>query len=219
MTNALATKNDGWVTVPDSSSSLLRDTHIKFVTGNFCYGKTSEPLPADLELVVMGVVTLWQRWRKGRPDDHRITQLGQHHPEREELPDQDPADWEPGLDGKPQDCWRDARLLYLADPRTGQSFTFTTDSWGGRTAIGELKSQIANMRIVHASAVPVVRLCSEPMKTRFGRKPKPMFQVVDWRRTDTTSPPTQQPDGLSWRNQPSTNLNDEIPDFGDGTNG
>jgi hypothetical protein len=219
MTNALVNKNDGWATVPTSSSSLIRGARIRFADGHFYLGGSSEPLPPDLELVVMGAVTLWQSWRKGKPGEQRVTQPGQQHPDRAELPDQDQTQWEPGLGGTPADPWRDARFVYLADPRTAHAFTFTTESAGGRSAVGALKNQIANMRIAHPSAIPVVHLRSEPMKTRFGRKPKPLFAVVDWRRTDVTSPPADQSDGLSYRRQPSLDMNDEIPDSGGGTNG
>ena len=47
--------------------------------------------------------------------------------------------------------------------------------------IGALKQQIANVRMAHPGALPLVQLASAPMKTRFGPKPRPDFKVVGWR--------------------------------------
>ena len=62
MTNALVNKNDGWATVPTSSSSLIRGARIRFADGHFYLGGSSEPLPPDLELVV---IARFQQWATG----------------------------------------------------------------------------------------------------------------------------------------------------------
>ena len=129
----------------------------------------------------MDVTTVWVRWDDSKPIEHRITHPGQLHPDRADLPDLDQATWERGLNGDPADPWRDTRYLRLIDPRTGQDFTFVTDTYGGRKAVGDLKSQIANVRFAHPGAVPVVQLGSTMMKTAFGLKPRPEFKVVGWR--------------------------------------
>src|SRR5262245_48953245 len=70
--------------------------------------------------------------------------------------------------------------LYLVDQVTGEDYTFSTSSIGGRRAVEDLCRQIRNIRTSHPRACPVVELKTEKMKTRFGLKPKPKFQVISW---------------------------------------
>jgi hypothetical protein len=181
MSNDLANAGDGFG-VPENSgkNQYIVGKMIKFVDGTYIVDKT-ETLPADTELVAIGVVTAWVHWVDGKPVEHRVTHYGEVHPDREDLPDQDEAEWPPGLDGEPSDPWKDTRYLRLIDPRTGTDYTFVTDSYGGRRGVGNLKSQITNVRMACPGAVPVVKLGSAPFKTTFGLKKRPDFEVVDWR--------------------------------------
>jgi hypothetical protein len=145
------------------------------------------------------ITTAWRKRADDKPE-HRITQPGQVHPDRADLPDQDKARWEPGLNGAPSDPWRDTRYLRLIDPRTGQDYTFVTDTYGGRIAIGNLKSQINNVRFAYPGAVPIVQLGSTMMPTSYGLRPRPEFRVVGWRnKHDRTVPQL----GRSSQGQPS----------------
>jgi hypothetical protein len=184
--------------IPDDGFSVREKTQgtiigkmIKFLDGRFIVDKT-ETLPADTTLVVVGAVTAWVNWVDGKPVEHRVTQPGQQHPDREELPDHDESLWPPGLNEEPSDPWRDTRYLHLIDPHTGADYTFVCDSYGGRRAVGELKSMIANVRQAHPNAVPMVQLCSVPMKTRFGMKQRPEFKVVGWRGKQDSGAPLEQ---------------------------
>jgi hypothetical protein len=66
------------------------------------------------------------------------------------------------------------------------------------------------MRGKYPNAVPLVELGAAPMKTKFGRKSKPVLKVVDWLNTAPTvviEPPERQlPPPAA-----SQNLNDDIP--------
>ncbi len=109
---------------------------------------------------------------------------GKPLPEREELGDLDETEWEAGPDGKQRDPWQSTRFVYLVDPETAEAFTFSTSSWGGRSAVVDLADQIARMRFAHPNAVPIVELGATPMVTRFGRKSKPILRVVRWRKSE-----------------------------------
>jgi hypothetical protein len=178
--NLAVTAGGGWDAVPDRDSGMIHGRIIKFADGYYTISESTEPANGRV-LVVAGVVPAWVKWRDGKPVEHRITQSRMPHPEREDLPDLDQNDWPAGLDGQPADPWQDTRYLYLADPQTGEEFTFTTSSWGGRRAIADLRNQIANIRYANQGAIPVIRLDTDKMKTRFGLKPKPLFTVVAWR--------------------------------------
>jgi hypothetical protein len=60
-------------------------------------------------------------------------------------------------------------------------------------AVGELREQVRCMRMLRGdqSIVPVVELSGAPMKTRFGGKIRPAFNVVAWRGFGGGGEPTQ----------------------------
>src|SRR4030081_2206858 len=109
MTEITTTDADGFAVKENSSSNLISGKIVKFNDGRFTADKT-EPLPPNTTLAAVNAVTAWVHWGDdGRPVEHRITQPGQRHPEREELPDQDQSLWPPGLNDEPSDPWRDTR--------------------------------------------------------------------------------------------------------------
>ena len=171
---------DGFAVQENIGASMIVGKMLKFIDGRFTVDKT-ETMPANTTLVAVSAVTVWVHWENNRPVEHRVTQPGQSHPYRDDLPDQDETKWPLGLNNEPSDPWRDTRYLHLIDPNTGSDYTFTTDSYGGRRAVGDLKSQIANVRSAHPAAVPLVELAGTMMKTRFGQKPRPDFKIVGWR--------------------------------------
>jgi len=172
---------DGFTVAEKAGNSMIFGKMLKFtIEGKYKVDKTDN-LPDNTTLVAVDVNTGWVKWQDSKPIEHRITQPGHLHPDRDDLPDRDKTTWQPGLNGEPADPWRDTRYLRLIDPRTGQDYTFVSDTYGGRKAVGDLKSQIGNVRFAYPGAVPVVQLGSTKMKTSFGLKPRPEFKVVGWR--------------------------------------
>jgi hypothetical protein len=187
-TTAISTiSNDDGFAVQEKNSTTIIGRMLKFTDGQFVMDKT-EKLPADTKLVAIAVVTAWVHWRDGKPVEHLVTHPGQAHPEREDLADLDSSKWPRGLSDEPNDPWKDTRYLHLIDPLTGADFTFVTDSWGGRRAVSDLKSQIVNVRRAHPAAVPIVQLGKTPMKTKFGVKQRPQFGVIGWRGGEAALP-------------------------------
>jgi len=211
MNNLVIADTDGFAVQENTSASMIVGKMVKFTDGHFICDKT-QIMPADTTLVAVGVITVWVRWLNNKPAEHRITQPGQSHPYRDEFPDQDESLWPPGLNDEPSDPWRDTRYLRLMDPKTGADFTFVTDSYGGRRAVGDLKSQIANVRSVQPAALPIVQLTSTMMPTKFGKKPRPDFKIVDWRGMREATPPRDagKPAGKVAA-QANDDMDDEIP--------
>jgi hypothetical protein len=145
--------------VQEPRSGLIVGAMVKFADRDYTVDKT-EKLPENTTLVALSTVTAWVKWAEGRPIERRITCVGQAHPQRDDLPDQDESLWEVDgkFTGKPTDPWKDSRFLYLIDPKSGRDFTFTTDTYGGRAAVGELKSAISNVRRARSGVVPLVRV-------------------------------------------------------------
>jgi hypothetical protein len=71
-------------------------------------------------------------------------------------------------------------LLYLLDPLTAETFTFTSSTWGGLRGIDDLTQQIKLMRTTEPGAVPIIELQSTAWSTKFGIKQRPFFKVVGW---------------------------------------
>jgi hypothetical protein len=181
-----AASSEGWNEIPESGGSLIVGYKIKFDFNNRCWVVNEvkvEPDTMDEAFVVVGVKAAWLRWGedKKRPEQ-RVTEPGQRHPLREELPEFDDEDaWPLGLDGKtPADPWKDTRYIYLISKETAIEHTFVTDTYGGRRAVSDLKQQIANARRVHPDAVPIVKLSIATMPTNYGPKPRPVLKVVGW---------------------------------------
>jgi hypothetical protein len=210
-------QTDGFSVAEKAGNNLIVGKLMKFtVDGKYKVDK-AENLPDNTCLVAIDVTTAWINWRDRKPIEHRITHPGQVHPVREDLPDLDKTTWERGLNGEPADPWKDTRYLRLIDPRTGLDYTFVTDTYGGRKAVGDLKSQIANVRFAYPGAVPLVRLGSTMMPTAFGLKPRPEFKVIDWRNKNSGAvqlPPSQN--GGGGKAEPKLiepPFNDQIPSF------
>ena len=194
--------------VREKPAGVLRGTAFRFVDGSYFYAGGREALPANTQLVAVGMVTAWQKWVDQELTDIRVTPDGEYHPSREQLPDDDPTLWPLDKDGKPSDPWADARYVYFVHPVSAAEFTFYTSTWGGRIAVAQLKTQAQTVRRMHPRAVPLVTFVSTIMPTKHGPKPRPRFDVIEWRNTGggTVSAIELTPTP-SW----GRDLDDEIP--------
>src|SRR5262249_62341110 len=72
---------------------------------------------------------------------------------------------------------------------TAERFTFKNATAGAARAVRELADKITLMRRMRgANVVPLVKLASRPMTTRFGKKIRPFFEVVGWYEPGTGGP-------------------------------
>jgi hypothetical protein len=184
MAQEITVRDDGFAVSERGSNTLLKGITAKFATGTYKANKTEilEQAPHGPAYVVLGVVTSWVHWQNKRPTEHRITQVGQTHPWRDDLGDDNPTDWELDPGGVPRDPWKDTRYVYLLNPQNANTYTFITDCVGGRQAVGELKDAIMTYRLAVPGALPVVQLATGSMPTRHNREtPRPDFIIIDWR--------------------------------------
>ena len=112
-----------------------------------------------------------------------LKQPGQQLADVEELNSRvDVSEWEDGLDGKPRPPWQRVYLVYLIRLHDASSFTFISGTSGARIAFNKLASQVYNMRVLRgANVAPILKLSSKPMKTKFGTKMRPDFEIVEFR--------------------------------------
>jgi hypothetical protein len=185
--------DDGWNdAAAEEAGRFIRGTIMKFVDWRYYAGKQATPIPDGTKLIALATVALWQRWEGGKAVDPIVRKPGEYLPAREKLGHMDETEWEKGSDGKPQDPWKNTRLVYFVHPVSAAAYTFSTSSGGGRSAVSELGGAIRRMRAAHPNAVPVVELRAEEMPTKHGRKSKPKFLIVDWKFTDTQTVPVER---------------------------
>jgi hypothetical protein len=177
----LVQSDDGWDdAAAESSDRTIRGTLLKFANATWSRGKEGTDIKEGTRLVALDTAAAWVKWFQSRPIAHKLRRAGHRLPDRNELGDLDEVDWEIGPDGKPKDPWQNTRFVYFSDAMSGEEFTFSTSTWGGRAAVSDLAEEIYRMRRDKPGALPVVELCAAPMLTRFGKKSKPLFRVIDW---------------------------------------
>jgi hypothetical protein len=160
--------------------SPIRGLNMKFDGGAYFSGREKTPLDTvDRQFVVMARAEGWQFLQKDRPAQYVMRDRGADKPER---PHVDETEWPTNLSGKPEHPWRYTFYIYLLDPATGETSTFSTNTAGGAIAVRELTDQIRNMRQMKPRAVPVVQLESRQFKTGFGLKQRPHFKIEGWKQ-------------------------------------
>jgi hypothetical protein len=201
-----------------NTERLIRGSILRFVDGQWADTSGAEP---PKQLIALGTTKALQRWEVGKPTDIIMSRPGEPLPDVQELNSQVPEDeWEKGLDGKPRAPWVLQHVAYLVDPATAEAYTYLNGTFGARLAVERLAERVANMqRLRGVAALPIVKLESRPMKTKFGTKQRPEFAIVEWRAFAGDGGEVRaiehKPVGKPVK-APTTSeeLNDAIPTFG-----
>jgi hypothetical protein len=172
-----------------------------------------EVVSDDVDFVALCDQTLVGRIKfngEGKPPDYRMGLLydGFIMPPRAALGDLNEAEWQIGLDGRPQEPWGHWMCLVLQNTDTAELFTFTTNTTTGRRAVGNLLRHYDRMRKTHPDTYPVVRLKTGGFNhrdERVGWVPVPVFAVVGRTSKDGAAAPSAPP------TPPASRINDEIP--------
>lgn len=113
-------------------------------------------------------------------------------PPREELGDNDPAQWDIGLSGRPEDPWK-TQLNLALQRQDGERAMFSTMSKGGINEIVRLMRSYQRQRQNGANTYPIVRLQKggfQHRDERIGEILKPMLTVIgNVGRDNETAPP------------------------------
>jgi hypothetical protein len=157
---------------------LIRGDLIKCVDGRWL-DRDGIPVP-DIEYIPFDVKKVVQRWQNQIPIEP-ITE----HP----LPDIDKLnalvpeeERELGIDGKPRPPYELNYIVYLLNPHDASVLTSINSTMGQRIAFERLVDRITYMRALSGDrVVPIVRLSSAQMKTRYGVKMRPDFKIIHWR--------------------------------------
>jgi hypothetical protein len=143
-----------------------------------------EELPPDLELVVVDVGRVVQKWQDQQPVETRILEPGEKFPDLEQLNEDTPrSGWTQGPDGQPRGPWQAQRLVYLLNLKTMDRYTWPTGTTGGAIAVRDLVDKIMWMQKYKGPDIyAVVTLSDTHMKTKFGGRQRPHLLIVRWVR-------------------------------------
>jgi hypothetical protein len=136
---------------------------IKFSKGKFVFADNDEAVPdgAIYKALCDQTLIAWLKFHGAGVPPDKIAGLlyqGFDLPPRDALGDNDPTEWETGLDGKPSDPWVHQISLVLENGESSELFTFTTGSLTGRKAVGNLLRHFNQMERRGENAYPLVQL-------------------------------------------------------------
>jgi hypothetical protein len=170
-----------------------------------------------MQFFVFGVTKGLQRWEDERVVDEIKKTPGEPLPDVEALNAQVPQDqWEEGISGK-RPPWQLNDVVYLLSVQDATKFTFINSTVGARIAAARLLDRVDSMQMMKGpNVIPIVTLGSRPMKTAFGQKLRPHFEIVDWRDLGPATPalpqaPTPQLGKPVSESTVSEKLSDGIP--------
>jgi hypothetical protein len=163
---------------------------LKFSKGDWMAGESNEPIEngsqfiANMDELLVG----WVRWSNNKPTDHVMGKVavGYQPPRRNELGDTDQDAWDVGEDGQARDPWQFTNYLLLQDG-SGDLYTFTTSSTGGRNAIGDLCIKYGKQMRQHTNEYPIIELgVGSYMHSNkaFGRIKYPTLTIAGWAPKD-----------------------------------
>jgi hypothetical protein len=157
---------------------------LKFKKGDYFIGEQLVPLGTEFIAHAIGWTKCWIKFVDGEVAERKTYRvaLRERPPEREDLDDLERDNWPEGIDGNPADPWSLQYLLPLEKISDGEVVIFTTSSFGGRLAVGDLCAAYAKRTIKSASCgQPIVKLAKAEMPTKkFGKVPRPLFNIVGW---------------------------------------
>jgi hypothetical protein len=91
------------------------------------------------------------------------------------------SEWNKGPNDKPQGPWQNEYVVYLLNLKTMDRFSYPTSTTGGGIAVRDLRDKTMWVRKVRrAHLYPVVTLSDVFMKTRFGGRQRPHFEIKSW---------------------------------------
>ena len=160
------------------STRLMRGMLLRYGSQGWLDRDSVTPSPS-LRLLAYESKDVLQMWKGGKPSVIDVEPL----PDPDELNAAIPkSEWEVGMDGQPQDPWKHTVVAYFVDVNDGSFYSFISPTIGAHMAIGALRESIIGKRMLDGGMImPVVKLSTRPMQTRFGVKVRPHFDIESWR--------------------------------------
>jgi hypothetical protein len=178
---------DVYMAVADAvAPKHVQGSLLKFNKGEWLAGEKQEIVPngtrviAAVDQILMG----WVFWEDGKPTDHRMVLVssGEAPARRAELGDLDQSRWEKDASGELRDPWAMTFYVPMVDD-TGEVFTFSTTSRGGKNAVADILRHYSRNRNSNPGKFPVMALESDTYQhsnAQYGRIKYPVFKQVGW---------------------------------------
>jgi hypothetical protein len=187
---------------------------LKFVKGEWQIGDDTVAENTEYIAHVDQIARGWIKFADGKVVDQIIGKLADSFkvPQREELSDNDPAQWnEKDANGNPRDPWVKQWLLPMVSVDTSDVVTFVTSSKGGAAAIGSLCRVYGNKK--RDGLLPIVALKTRSYKHQnYGRIETPELPIVGWDGTPMATPITQDMTGGAIQEAPPVSSEQEFED-------
>ena len=131
-------------------------------------------------------------WKDDRPTDITVKPLPDPAELNAAIPE---SEWEKDRDGKPRPPWAHHVAIYLVNPDTATKYVYCSATTGAHIAFEQLRENVATMRMLrNARVMPLVKLTSRPMKTKYKMSERPHFEIIGWHAPggdgDALTPPT-----------------------------
>jgi hypothetical protein len=177
----------------ERNDRLVQGVILKCVDGRW-RAHDDTPLAEGAQFFVFGITHGLQRWEDERVLEEIKKTPGVPLPDVDELNTKIPQEtWDDGIDGKPRPPWQLNAVVYLLSTRDAAKFCFINSTVGAKIAAARLLDRVEAMRMLSGpTVIPIVELGSRMMKTAFGAKARPHFEVVGWRDLGTGTPVVPQ---------------------------
>ena len=176
-----------------SSNSIIRGMKLKFDNGVWTT-RDDVVIAGEHEFVVVRIIMAVQRWIDERPaDGSRVLAPYEDFPDTDKLNAEAPREeWREKF-GKEVGPWENTWAVYLIDKKTFLAYTYPTptNTVGGDRAVRELRGSVSLARRFHGENLFArVRLSSTPMRTQYGGRQRPFFDIIGYETGSERAPLT-----------------------------
>jgi hypothetical protein len=133
---------------------------------------------APSPMLVVKVDEILRKWTDNSHEDITAKPL----PAPDELNAKIPInEWKEGVDGKPRPPWAHHVVIDLVNPATATKYVYAAATVGAHIAYEQLKENVITMRMLRGARVmPLVKLSSRPMRTKYRMSERPHFEIIGW---------------------------------------
>ncbi len=153
---------------------VIQGTCLKF-TNDYRWLANDQEVSDKLELVVIDVARIVQKWKDQKPVETIFLDPGQKFPDVEEMNEREPrSEWREGPEGNMIGPWQAQHVAYMLNLETMERYTYPTGTIGGRIAVSELVRSVKDRRRFKGTNwYAVVTLDDTFMKTKRGGRQRP----------------------------------------------